>query len=41
VNSVKSAVADQFAVLVLRPMLVQEAERWTQPAAIDELYHGE
>ena len=41
VNPVQTAVADQFAVLVLGPMLVQETERGAQAAAIDELHHGE
>ena len=41
VNTVQAAVADQVAVFVLRPVLVKEAESGTEPAAIDELDHGE
>jgi hypothetical protein len=40
VNTVQAAVADQGSVFVLRPVLVEEAERGTEAAAVDELHHG-
>ena len=39
VNAVEPAVADQAAVFVDAPVLVEEAESRTETAAVDELDH--
>src|ERR1017187_4801166 len=39
--AVEAPVADQAAVFVLRAVVVEEAERGTESAAVDELHHGE
>ena len=39
VNAVETAITDQGSLLILRAVLVEEAERRTQAAAVDELHH--
>ena len=41
VNTVETVVADETAVFVFRPVLMKEAERGTETAAVDEFHHGE